>query len=90
MSAQTKWPSTPNDSFLLFHDVTLGKGKTIQTNQTPICGVPCSFSGLVIKHVLNQFVLGIATSCDPKHVAGDSWMYPYQRTPMGNSYIRPT
>ena len=23
------------------------------------------------------------------HVSGDSWMYPYQRTPMGNPYISP-
>ena len=23
-------------------------------------------------------------------VSGDSWMYPYQRTPMGNPYISPT
>ena len=89
MSAQTRRPSTLNDSFLLFHDVTLGKGKT-HLDKPPIFGVPCSFSGLVIKHVLKQFVLGIATSCDPKHVSGDSWMYPYQRTPIGNSYISPT
>ncbi len=24
------------------------------------------------------------------HMSGDSWMYPYQRTPMGNPYISPT
>ena len=23
------------------------------------------------------------------HLSGDSWMYPYQRTPMGNPYISP-
>ena len=23
------------------------------------------------------------------HMSGDSWMYPYQRTPMGNPYISP-
>ena len=22
-------------------------------------------------------------------ISGDSWMYPYQRTPMGNPYISP-
>ena len=28
---------------------------------------------------------------DPKqrYGSGDSWMYPYQRTPMGNPYISP-
>ena len=23
------------------------------------------------------------------NISGDSWMYPYQRTPMGNPYISP-
>ena len=23
----------------------------------------------------------------PPHFAGDCWMYPYQRTPMGNPYV---
>ena len=26
--------------------------------------------------------------CCPQH-SEDSWMYPYQRTPMGNPYVRP-
>ncbi len=25
----------------------------------------------------------------PQTISGDSWMYPYQRTPMGNPYISP-
>ena len=25
----------------------------------------------------------------PTEISGDSWMYPYQRTPMGNPYISP-
>ena len=37
-----------------------------------------------------QGMVGILTILNQNHLAsGDSWMYPYQRTPMGNPYISP-
>ena len=32
---------------------------------------------------------GIHRLLDESYVSGDSWMYPYHRTPMGNPYISP-
>ena len=55
-------PSPPNDSLLVFHDFDL-------LEATNFWGVPCSFFwGRAIKNGLDTFVLGIRTSCDPKHL----------------------
>ena len=35
------------------------------------------------------FFLGGGGPVDDRHDSGDSWMYPYQRTLMGNPYISP-
>ena len=62
------------------------------THANDLPGMLNGLLDLIAKHSINISLLH-GKSVDHKArlpLSGDSWMYPYQRTPMGNPYISPT
>ena len=49
----------------------------------------CFLLKMGISHCYVSLPVGIYFSPIRRQKSGDSWMYPYQRNPMGNPYISP-
>ena len=72
----------------LFHPFLFGCQVTLHCLHPTLC---CIFKGRSTTSGSGKAgeVLGEQTLHAKQHTSGDSWMYPYQRTLMGNPYISP-